>query len=376
MRVVGDQIFELSTSTSPSPTERYKRSTAAELKLNEFWFRDAIFAQPLLAIAPCEQAGLTDDDWFPWQKEFSTAAGPIDVLLVSSRGRLAIVETKLAVNPENRRKVLGQALDYLSQLQDALRANFPPLPDGAAATTDQEEVMERVADGDMLVIIASDDVDDRVERLSKTVFGDQLLKQWKLALVDLALFLPCGQDGPPLVVPVLRSAVTVEARQVVRVIVQGATPATKIIQERQETTSLTPGRQAWDQERFFATLEGSSAPPAVKELATRVRDLVERSEGTLSLDWGTGQNGSMTLKRNGGGLIEIYVSGKLGCRPRKFERALGAKAAAQYLSGLEILLPEEMKADIPRIEPRKAGQVAERLGDLLEQAIDVAEEAP
>ncbi|MEZ5417678.1 MAG: hypothetical protein R2708_10075 [Vicinamibacterales bacterium] len=263
MRVVGDQIFELSTSATPSPRESYRRSTAAELRLNEFWFRDAIFEQPLLAIAPCEQAGLTDDEWFAWQKEFGTEAGPIDVLLVSSRGRLAIVETKLAVNPENRRKV-GQALDYLSQLQDALRKTFPPLPAGAAATTDKEEVMERVADGDVLVIIASDDVDDRVERLSKTVFGDQLLKQWKLALVDLALFCPSSGGGPPLVVPVLRGAVTVEARQVVRVIVQGETPATKIIQERQEVTSLMPGRQTWDQERFFAMLAGSPAPPAVK----------------------------------------------------------------------------------------------------------------
>ena len=378
MRVVGDQIFELSTSTSPNPVERYKRTTAAELNLNEFWFRDAIFLQPLLAIAPCEQAGLTDDDWYPWAKEFSTAAGPIDVLLVSSGGRVAVVETKLASNPENRRKVLVQALDYLSHLEDALKTNFPPIPRDASGepVAERDEVLARVAEGDGLVVVASDDVDDRVERLSKTVFGDQLLKQWKLALVDLALFRHSSQDGPPLVVPVLRGAVTVEARQVVRVIVQGETPVTKIIQEREDLTSRAPGRQTWDEERFFATLAASAAPASVKDLAGRVRDLADQANGDLALEWGTGQNGSMTLKRNGGGLIELYVSGKLACRPRKFERALGAKAAAQYLSGLQVLLPEDMKAGYPRVEPRKAAQVAERLGDLLEQVIDVAEEAP
>ncbi|MBP7777871.1 MAG: hypothetical protein KA371_12130 [Acidobacteria bacterium] len=371
---MSDQIFSLPAAAGTNPAATHQRCTAAELGLKEAWFRDAIFEQPLLAIAPCEQAGLTDDDWYPWAKEFSTAAGPIDVLLVSSGGRVAVVETKLASNPENRRKVLVQALDYLSHLSDALRNHFPPIPRDASdePVAERDEVMARVADGDGLVVIASDDVDDRVERLSKTVFGDQLLKQWKLALVDLALFRPTA-GGTPVVLPVLRGAVTVEARQVVRVIVQGETPATKIVQERQDLTSLTPGRQAWDEERFFATLAASPAPATVKDLAARVRDLVKQPDGDLALDWGTGQNGSMTLKRNGAGLLEIYVSGKLGCRPRKFVRALGAGSAVQYQQELEALLPDEMKDVLPRVEPKKAGQVAERLGELLERILDSVE---
>lgn len=374
MRVVGDQIFELSTSGSPSPAERYVRCSVAELGLKERWFRDAIFEQPLLAIAPCEQAGLTDDDWYPWATEFSTAAGPIDVLLVSSGGRVAVVETKLASNPENRRKVLVQALDYLSHLEDALKEHFPPIPCDASGepVTGRDEVIARVADGDGLVVIASDDVDDRVERLSKTIFGDQLLKQWKLALVDLALFRPTSGGGAPLVLPVLRGAVTVEARQVVRVIVQGETPVTKIIQERQDLSSAKSGRQTWDEERFFATLAASPAPASVKNLAARVRELAEQSDGDLALEWGTGQNGSMTLKREGAGLLEVYVSGKLGCRPRKFVRALGVDLAGEYQRGLAALLPDEMQDPLPRVEPAKAGQVADRLLELLERVLGMA----
>jgi len=49
-----------------------------------------------------------------WAREFRVGVGLIDVLLLSSQGRVAIVETKLASNPELRRQVLAQALDYLT----------------------------------------------------------------------------------------------------------------------------------------------------------------------------------------------------------------------------------------------------------------------
>ncbi|HBE97598.1 MAG TPA: DUF4268 domain-containing protein [Verrucomicrobiales bacterium] len=50
-------------------------------------------------------------------KELSTPAGPIDALLVTRSGRLIIVEAKLWKNPEARRKVIGQILDYAKELK-------------------------------------------------------------------------------------------------------------------------------------------------------------------------------------------------------------------------------------------------------------------
>ena len=42
--------------------------------------------------------------------------------------------------------------------------------------------------GDVLVIIASDEVDPRVSKLSRTLLAKNVNKQWDLALVDVALY--------------------------------------------------------------------------------------------------------------------------------------------------------------------------------------------
>lgn len=48
--------------------------------------------------------------------ELNTPAGPLDALFVTPSGRLVIVEAKLWRNPEARRKVIAQVLDYAKEL--------------------------------------------------------------------------------------------------------------------------------------------------------------------------------------------------------------------------------------------------------------------
>ena len=48
-------------------------------------------------------------------REFPTPAGPIDHLLLDARGKLMVIETKLAKNT-TRREVVAQIIDYASQL--------------------------------------------------------------------------------------------------------------------------------------------------------------------------------------------------------------------------------------------------------------------
>src|SRR5437763_1047675 len=45
-------------------------------------------------------------------REIETAAGPIDNLFLSANGYLVVVETKLWRNPEARREVVAQLIDY------------------------------------------------------------------------------------------------------------------------------------------------------------------------------------------------------------------------------------------------------------------------
>lgn len=49
-------------------------------------------------------------------REFSTQSGPIDALGFDNKGNIYIIETKLYKNPEGRRTVIAQALDYGASL--------------------------------------------------------------------------------------------------------------------------------------------------------------------------------------------------------------------------------------------------------------------
>lgn len=372
-KTLSETLFGFERETRPGP--RWQRCSAKDLGLLESWFRDAIFEDPAIVIEACRAANVTDDDWYPWAREFRVSVGPIDVLLVSSQGRVAIVETKLSSNPELRRQVLAQALDYLSHLADAL-GSMPSIPVDASghAVADIEDIRESVSDGDVLLIVASDDIDSRVAKLSQSLIADNLVKRWDLALVDMALFKPLDQAWPGyLVVPTVRNLVVSETRQVVRVLVQGETPRARIQVERAVPELEESGRRKWDEDQFAAALTGSDVSPRLRELSDRLRSLAERYPSSVSLSWGTGRHGSMVLKRNGYGLIEVHGSGDIRFRPHKFVAALGETVGGQYRAALDELAPEAMRSRYPLLWPKDAAALAPQLYELVERSLAAAE---
>ncbi|MBC8310126.1 MAG: hypothetical protein H8E83_06410 [Planctomycetes bacterium] len=146
-------------------------------------------------------------------REFPTSAGPIDLLLVNAYGRLTIVETKLFKNPESRREVLAQALDYAAalhnmtyeELGNAVRRKNPELSDKAdplfafatlnclgAEDIDQEVFHDRVCTdlevGQFLILIVGEGIKKRLcalvdyfDKISHLGFkvGLVSVEQWK-----------------------------------------------------------------------------------------------------------------------------------------------------------------------------------------------------
>lgn len=234
MKSIPRELFAAQRSAeAANPQVGFHRASAAELSLRESWFRDAIFECPELVIGPCREAGrlLPDETWLPWQKEFSLDAGSVDVLLVSSRGRLAVVETKLSYNPERRREVVAQVLDYALALQELPGDELPPLPthECRPELADLHECLSR---GRFLLIVAGDSLDPRAVRLSEGLLTGHLTSEWDLAMVDLNLYRPSAGQGPLLLVPELRGMVVSETRQVVRVQVEGTNPKATVTVER------------------------------------------------------------------------------------------------------------------------------------------------
>jgi hypothetical protein len=373
MKIVSDQLFAFDETAAPAVT--HERCSAEDLGLKESWFRDANFESPELVIGACRAAGLTDEEWYPWRKEFQTEVGPIDDLLVSSQGRVAVVETKLASNQELRRRVLAQVLDYLAHLPAEFRDSMPEIPEdeNGEPVAEADDIREAISQGDVLVIIASDECDPRVAKLSRNLLADHLVKHWDLALVDLALYRPCdGAPGKYVIVSNVRNLVESEPRQVVRVVVQGESPSARVEVERVGVDEAASGHQKWDEKRFFENLESGGAAQPVRDLAIKLRELASRFPESVTLAWGTGRDGSMVVKRHGGGLIEVYGSGKVKFRPRKFTRALGEAGGNEYRNGLQEIVPGAMRMEYPRVPPRDAARVASALFDLVRKVLEDA----
>jgi hypothetical protein len=61
----------------------------------------------------------------------ATPAGPLDALFINRHGALGLVKCKLWRNPQARREVVGQILDYAKEL-----ARWPSKVGGAAWQSD------------------------------------------------------------------------------------------------------------------------------------------------------------------------------------------------------------------------------------------------
>lgn len=94
-------------------TEHLER-ISFERGFTEFWLQQRLFENP--QSLPFGEIDPAYQTVCPLCMEMNTGAGPIDIVYVTPQGRLVIVETKLWRNPEARRKVIGQILDYAKEL--------------------------------------------------------------------------------------------------------------------------------------------------------------------------------------------------------------------------------------------------------------------
>jgi hypothetical protein len=371
-RYISPTLFsaEFAATEGAATQPAYRLKTAKDLAFKEEWLQTAIQNDPRLVVDACTEGELTDESWWFWTKEFGTDAGSIDVLLVSETGRVAIVETKLSYNPEKRRSVLAQVLDYAVSLP-RVESALPALPPECGVRMDQVE--QRIQQGDFLLIVAGDQLDSRAVRLGRALLGDHLVNEWELALVEVAVFERVGSaEGPKhLLIPHLRGGIETELRQIVKVEVAQGDKNRVVVERAAPGESGGSVREKWTEDRFFAALDGGSLHPAYKAFGHGVRALREECPGTV-LVWGTGRSGSVTVKRNGHGLVEFYLSGYLGFRTERPPLALGEAAGAAYVAGLRKLFPDQ-KNEYMWFLPANSEKCLPGLLDLLRTALKAAD---
>jgi hypothetical protein len=94
--------------------ERVPLTAGTEGQQSERWLQQALFAAP--QALPVAEIDPHIGPLIPVCMELETGAGPADILFVTPTGQIVLVETKLWRNPEARREVVGQILDYAKQL--------------------------------------------------------------------------------------------------------------------------------------------------------------------------------------------------------------------------------------------------------------------
>lgn len=177
---------------------------------NESWLQNRLFENaqslPLQEIDPAYQ------QISPLCMEMNTGAGPIDVVYVTPQGRLVIVETKLWRNPEARRKVVGQILDYAKELKQwsyadlqrevsrktGIKGNSPfkIVSEQFGAIEEAvfvDGVTQSLQRGDFMLIIAGDGIRQDAQGIVQFL-QDVGQMRFVLALIEVAVFKHTEKD--------------------------------------------------------------------------------------------------------------------------------------------------------------------------------------
>ena len=177
---------------------------ATEGGISEQELQTLLFHHP--QALPIDSIDAAYADTVPICLELSTAAGYVDALFVNALGRITIAEFKLWRNPQARREVIGQILDYTREIaswsyEDLQREVSKTLQKGGnvlfdlvratAPETDEAEFVDRVTRhlqrGEFLLLIIGDGIRESAENIVDFVQKHSGL-HFNLALVEAALY--------------------------------------------------------------------------------------------------------------------------------------------------------------------------------------------
>lgn len=202
---------------------------------NEDWLQTLLYQHP--KVLPVRELEDAFDGLIPVCRELGLPpAGDADVVYVSPSGRPVIVEAKLWRNPEARRKVVSQVLDYAKELCkldfeefdkavrvarqrmdgenppkgliEIMRATQPDLDEAGF----RDSLVRNLRRGEILLLIVGDGIREGVGAITSFLEGHASL-HFTFGLVEMAVFqMP---DGGQLVQPRVLAQSTIVRRVVV-----------------------------------------------------------------------------------------------------------------------------------------------------------------
>lgn len=260
-------------------------------RYDETWLQEKLYANPeVLPVAEIDRAFAPA---FPLARELPTPVGPIDLVLISPSGYLTLVETKLWRNPEARRQVVGQIIDYakeftkwrLGDLRTSLRGAmmcsaaenlFAYVQEQGVDTTEQEfldTLAGNLERGRLLLMLVGDGIRESVQDIADYLQRFAQL-QFALGLVDLAVYQ--RSDGSRLLVPRVVSRTREVTRAVIRIEGVGAASVAHVEVAPDEPEKPGSERFTLSEADFMAQLEresGASARAVVMQVLDFMREV-------------------------------------------------------------------------------------------------------
>jgi hypothetical protein len=213
-------------------------------------------------------------------REFSLSVGYIDLLAFSAEGDIVLIECKLASNPEVKRKVIGQILEYganlwemtYEELDDIVRLrseeNLAELVKQAIQSQDWDEEKFRsnvkisLAKGNFILIIVVDEINEDLARIMNFVNA-------------------CGSPSFDFAALEMRRFQSENAEMLVPRVVGP-------ISVGKSGRSVEPVNQ-WDESSFFDELKQRHGDDAVRAASY----ILDWAQDKMQVWWGQGkQNGS------------------------------------------------------------------------------------
>lgn len=253
---------------APETTERLKPAMSS---FSEGWLQDFLFKNPLaLPVCDIEPAFAP---LIPLGREMSTKAGPVDIIYINEQGLVTLVECKLWKNPEARREVVGQILDYAKELANWTYSDLERSVNSVSA--DSKSLFHRVCDesetdeqcfvdavsrnlkkGRFLLLIAGDGIRESVEQIA-SFLGQHVHLNFTFALVEMNIHRLPGSDVTYIVQPFVLARTLEIERAVIRIEGDGisAQPVTVVRQgDKNSPRATTTSEQI-----FFENLKLDSS---------------------------------------------------------------------------------------------------------------------
>ena len=275
----------LRAGTSPVSLERLQLgSSGDEGRRREAFIQDLIHERPeIIPMADIEPAFRP---LIPVCRELETSAGYVDNLWLTPTGGIVIGECKLVRNPQARREVLAQALDYARAISEwhyedleaavrkALRDPRPTLWEFVEDESDLDEaqfvdsVERHLASSRFMVLIIGDGIQEGLEALAGYLQLHAGLHVG-VALVDLSIWR--GLQDELLVIPRIPLRTILVERGIV---VLDAAGTTKLLPPRVTEVRGTPRPTTLSEPEFYEQL-GQSRPDLVGPIRSFVDSLSE-----------------------------------------------------------------------------------------------------